>query len=90
MADRGFNHRMERQPYLETYKTESGAPYEVQMSPNAFKIKYVEGGRYGDVMSTLSPAMKTAISKSMMILDINYENAVPVMASGKYGQKWAI
>lgn len=35
-------------------------------------------------MSTLSPAMKTAIK----INDAgNYENAVPVMASGKYETK---
>ena len=43
----GFNIAWNDNRILETYKTESGAPYEVQMGPNAFKIKYVEGGRYG-------------------------------------------
>lgn len=37
----GFNIAWNDNRILETYKTESGAPYEVQMGPNAFKIKYV-------------------------------------------------
>ena len=49
MGQTRFNIAWNDNRILETYKTESGAPYEVQMGPNAFKIKYVEGGRYGDI-----------------------------------------
>lgn len=81
----GFNIAWNDNRILETYKTESGAPYEVQMGPNAFKIKYVEGGRYGDIYVNSFARDENGHIK---INDAgNYENAVPVMASGKYETK---
>lgn len=78
----GFNIAWNDNRILETYKTESGAPYEVQQGPNAFKIKYIEGGRFGDIYVNSFARDENGY---IQITDAgNYENAVPVMSSGKY------
>ncbi|MSH98879.1 SusC/RagA family TonB-linked outer membrane protein, partial [Escherichia coli] len=78
----GFNFAWNDNRILETYKTESGAPYIVEMGTNAFKIKYIEGGRYGDIYVNSFARDENGHIKINGAGD--YENAVPVMESGKY------
>ncbi len=78
----GFNFAWNDNRILETYKTESGVPYIVEMGTNAFKIKYIEGGRYGDIYVNSFARDENGHIKINGAGD--YENAVPVMESGKY------
>lgn len=78
----GFNIAWNNNRILETYKTESGSPYVVEMGTNAFKIKYIEGGKYGDIYVNSFSRDENGHIKINGADD--YENAVPVMESGKY------
>lgn len=82
-----FNFAWNDNKILETYKTESGAPYIVEKGPNAFHIKYIEGGRYGDIyVNSFARNEDGTIKMTGVNRDgtIDYENAAPVMTSGKY------
>ncbi len=78
----GFNFAWNDNRILETYKTESGAPYTVEMGSNAFHIKYIEGGRYGDIY--VNSFARNADGTIKIASEGDYENAVPVMESGKF------
>ncbi len=78
----GFNLAWNDNRILETYKTESGAPYTVEMGSNAFHIKYIEGGRYGDIY--VNSFARNADGTIKIAGEGDYENAVPVMESGKF------
>ncbi len=78
----GFNFAWNDNRILETYKTESGAPYTVEMGSNAFHIKYIEGGRYGDIY--VNSFARNADGTIKIAGEGDYENAVPVMESGKF------
>lgn len=78
----GFNVAWNDNLILETYKTPSGAPYIVELGTNAFKIKYIEGGHYGDIYVNSFARDENGHIKINGVGD--YENAVPVMESGKY------
>lgn len=78
----GFNIAYNQNKILETYQTGSGAPYIVTMGPSNFKLKYLQGGAYGDIYVN-----SFARDKNNNIIVNNagdYENAVPQMASGEY------
>lgn len=78
----GFNIAYNNNKILETYKTASGAPYTVQIGPAGFKIKYVEGGSFGDIYVN---SFERNDDGSIVVNNAgDYENAVPAMASGKY------
>lgn len=82
-----FNVAWNDNKILETYKTESGAPYVVEMGPNAFHIKYIEGGKYGDIyVNSFARNEDGTIQMTGVNRDgsIDYETAAPVMATGKY------
>ncbi len=78
----GFNVAWNDNRILETYKTESGAPYEVQIGPSAFKVKYKEGGRYGDLYVNSFDRNDDGTIK--ILNEGDYENAMPAMATGTY------
>ncbi len=78
----GFNIAYNKNKILETYKTETGVPYVVQMGPSNFKIKYIEGGAYGDIY--VNSFLKNSDGSIKVNNPGDYENAVPQMASGKY------
>ncbi len=78
----GFNIAWNDNRILETYKTESGAPYIVEMGSNAFHIKFIEGGRYGDIYVNSFARNEDGTIK--LASEGDYENAVPVMESGKF------
>lgn len=80
---------------LETYMQDNGLPYIYEVGPKAFHIKYLEGGKFGDIYVNsfkrdanghivLSGYEKTDASGNTYI---DYENAVPTMASGLYETK---
>ncbi len=67
---------------LETYKNADGSAYEYITGPNAFKIKYLEGGKYGDLYVN---SFRRNEDGTIRINNANDPaNAVPVMASGTY------
>lgn len=78
----GFNIAWNDNRILETYKTESGTPYIVEMGTNAFKVKYIEGGRYGDIYVNSFVRDENGHIKISGADD--YETAVPQMESGEY------
>ncbi len=78
----GFNIAWNDNRILETYKTESGAPYEVQVGPSAFKIKYKEGGRYGDLY--VNSFARDDNGHIKLLNEGDYQNAAPQMATGTY------
>lgn len=78
----GFNVAWNDNRILETYKTESGAPYEVQVGPTAFKVKYKEGGRYGDIY--VNSFARDADGNIKLLNEGDYANAAPQMATGTY------
>lgn len=78
----GFNIAWNDNRILETYKTESGAPYEVQVGPSAFKVKYKEGGRYGDIYVNSFARDENGYIK--LLNEGDYQNAAPQMATGTY------
>lgn len=78
----GFNIAYNDNRILKTYKQADGTPYMVTMGPSAFKIKYVEGGAFGDIYVN---SFKRNKDGSIVVNNAgNYENAVPQMASGSY------
>ncbi len=78
----GFNIAWNDNRILETYKTESGAPYIVKMGSNAFQIKYLEGGRYGDIY--VNSYARNEDGSIQIASEGDYANAIPVMASGQF------
>lgn len=78
----GFNMAWNDNRILETYKTESGAPFEVQVGPSNFKIKYIEGGRYGDIY--VNSFYRDDNGAIVVNNAGNYAEAIPQMASGEY------
>ncbi len=80
---------------LETYMQDNGLPYIYEVGPKAFHIKYLEGGKFGDIyvnsfkrdangFINVSGYEKTDANGNTYI---DYENAVPTMASGLYETK---
>ena len=67
---------------LETYMQENGVPYIYETGPKAFHIKYLEGGKYGDIYVNSFQRDENGFIKVSNIDD--KLNAVPQMASGKY------
>jgi TonB-linked SusC/RagA family outer membrane protein len=78
----GFNVAWNDNRILETYKTESGAPYEVQVGPKDFKVIYKEGGRYGDIY--VNSFARDENGYIVLLNEGDIENAAPQMASGTY------
>ncbi len=78
----GFNIAWNDNKILETYQTESGAPYIVEMGSNAFKIKFIEGGRYGDIY--VNSFARNEDGSIKIANEGDYENAVPLMESGTF------
>ncbi len=73
---------------LETYKQENGLPYIYETGPKAFHIKYLEGGKFGDIyVNSFRRDDNGNISVNYQTDEngnIDYKNAVPQMASGLY------
>lgn len=73
---------------LETYMQENGLPYIYEVGPKAFHIKYLEGGKYGDLYINSFARDDAGNIEMTYPTDengkIDYENAVPRMASGQY------
>ncbi|MDE6488078.1 MAG: SusC/RagA family TonB-linked outer membrane protein, partial [Paramuribaculum sp.] len=67
---------------LETYVQENGTPYVYQTGVNAFQIKYIEGGKYGDIY--INSFKRDDQGRIQLSGEGDLENAVPVMASGTY------
>lgn len=67
---------------LETYVQEDGTPYVYQTGVNAFQIKYIEGGKYGDIY--INSFKRDEQGHIKVSGEGDLENAVPVMASGTY------
>lgn len=67
---------------LETYMQENGVPYIYETGPKAFHIKYLEGGKYGDIYVNSFQRDENGFIKVSNADDP--VNAVPQMASGKY------
>ena len=66
----------------ETYMNENGTPYIYEVGPKAFHIKYMEGGKYGDIYVN---SFKRDENGHIVVNNIDDPaNAVPVMASGLY------
>lgn len=65
---------------LETYVQEDGTPYIYETGVNAFHIKYLEGGKYGDIYVNSFKRDKDG----MIVVSGEGDNMVPVMASGQY------
>lgn len=76
---------------LETYMQENGVPYIYETGPKAFHIKYLEGGKFGDIYVN---SFKRDAETGYIIVPgaanngageiTDYANAVPQMASGQY------
>lgn len=82
-----FNIAWNDNKILETYKQKNGQPYVYQTGVNAFHIKYIEGGRYGDIyVNSFDRNEDGSIKMTGVNRDgsIDYENAAPVMKSGKF------
>ncbi len=73
---------------LETYMQENGVPYIYETGPKAFHIKYLEGGKFGDIYVNSFAREENGNIKVSYQQDANgnidYANAVPQMASGQY------
>ncbi|MDE5900718.1 MAG: SusC/RagA family TonB-linked outer membrane protein [Muribaculaceae bacterium] len=78
----GFNVAWNDNRILETYQTGTDAPYEVQVGPSAFKVKYKEGGRYGDLYVNSFARDENGYIK--LLNEGDYANAAPQMATGTY------
>jgi hypothetical protein len=78
----GFNIAWNDNRILETYESESGTPYEVQIGPKDFKVIYKKGGRYGDIYVNSFARDENGYIKLLNEGDI--ANAAPQMASGTY------
>ncbi len=61
---------------------EDGTPYVYQTGVNAFQIKYIEGGKYGDIY--INSFKRDEQGHIKVSGEGDLENAVPVMASGTY------
>lgn len=90
-----FNFAYNDNKILETYMQDNGLPYIYEVGPKAFHIKYLEGGKFGDIyvnsfkrdangFINVSGYEKTDANGNTYI---DYENAVPTMASGLYETK---
>ena len=93
MWQTGFNIAWNDNRILETYKTENGSPYVYSDGNNKFKIKYVEGGRYGDIYVNsferdengyIKVNNKVVFDDNGNIVSGSYDDAAPQMASGLY------
>ena len=89
----GFNIAWNDNRILETYQTESGSPYIYEAGNNRFHIKYIEGGRYGDIYVNSFERDDNGFIKvnNMVVFDDNgnivsgsYDEASPQMASGQF------
>lgn len=78
----GFNIAWNDNKIIETYKTKTGAPYIVTVGPNNFKVKYLEGGSYGDIYVNSFDRDKT--TGLIKLNGESYADKVPVMTSGKF------
>lgn len=82
-----FNFAYNDNKILETYMQENGVPYIYETGPKAFHIKYLEGGKFGDIyVNSFKRDANGHIVLSGYNPDgsIDYANAVPQMASGQY------
>lgn len=66
----------------ETYKKADGTPYIYETGPNAFHIKYKEGGKYGDIYVNSYQRDENGFIK--LNAEDDPENASPAMATGLY------
>jgi len=66
---------------LETYN-QDGTPYIYETGPKAFHIKYLQGGKFGDIYVNSFARDDNGYIKVSNASDL--ENAVPQMASGQY------
>ena len=89
----GFNIAWNDNRILETYKTENGSSYIYEAGNNRFHIKYLEGGRYGDIYVNsferdengyIKVNNKVEFDENGNILSGSYDNASPQMASGQF------
>lgn len=73
---------------LETYIQDNGVPYIYEVGPKAFHVKYLEGGKFGDIY--VNSFSRDANGQIVVPYgqdangNIDYLNAVPSMESGKY------
>ncbi len=66
----------------ETYKKADGTPYIYETGPNAFHIKYKEGGKYGDIYVN---SFKRNDDGTIVVNNADDPaNATPVMTTGLY------
>ena len=83
-----FNFAYNDNKILETYMQENGVPYIYETGPKAFHIKYLEGGKFGDIYVNSFARDENGQIKVSYQQDANgnidYANAVPQMASGQY------
>lgn len=83
-----FNFAWNSNKIKKTYTQENGEPYIYITGPSAFKIKYLEGGKYGDIYVNSFARDANGNIDITYGKDENgnddYENAVPKMASTGY------
>ena len=82
-----FNFAYNDNKILETYMQDNGLPYIYETGPKAFHIKYLEGGKFGDIyVNSFKRDDNGHIVLSGFNPDgsIDYANAVPQMATGLY------
>lgn len=86
-----FNFAWNSNKILETYKQEDGTPYIYETGVNAFHIKYIEGGKYGDLYVNSYKRTEDGKIKTTYMNDkgevngaIDYETASPEMETGTY------
>lgn len=93
MWQTGFNIAWNDNRILETYQTENGTPYVYSDGNNRFKIKYIEGGRYGDIYVNsferdengfIKINNKVEFDDNGNIIRGSYADASPQMASGTF------
>lgn len=89
----GFNIAWNDNRILETYQTENGTPYIYEAGNNRFHIKYLEGGRYGDIYVNsferdenghIRINNQVKFDDAGNIISGSYDEATPQMASGQF------
>ena len=89
----GFNIAWNDNRILETYKTENGSSYIYEAGNNRFHIKYLEGGRYGDIYVNsferddngfIKINNQVKFDEHGNIVSGSYDEATPQMASGQF------
>lgn len=77
-----FNFAWNSNKIHETYMKDNGTPYIYQTGPNAFKVKYKQGGKYGDIY--VNSYIRNEDGTIKLNADDDILTATPAMASSLY------